>query len=656
MFKLALLTTAWLLVDPSAAVRRPPRYLKEKRGSRGEEDQEHRKLFGERLGTVRDARGGAAGQAKNFEEVVAMRTRITGPTTAPLPTAAPVAPATDSPAPTLPPTEPSGCSFEGEDGTMLSFEEGDSLGGLVTLTDCFNGDPDSYPCFCDSREPDQIICPYCKFTDFLGRTVCGSETDPVTFLAQETGVSTTCSCDVVIEEDPPFFNTTVTPSCVEASVKGAPTAEPTTEAPSSAPQQTIMPTESPSEPPVEATPSPTGPPSNAPTDPAPQEPTFVMGRLNKVENGLTLSEGLSSIIIAKTFNQVLYAGTGELSEIPFHSRPSAGDTFEDTRGDNPGGWVYLSSKDATAGGIGSFTMNAAGEVINYEMIVEGTNAVNNGGRTPWGTWVMGERDTTTLAGDALQVDPFGVRDAELITLTEEGAAWEGFAYDVRNEAEPHFFMADDFFFGAIRMFTPAAVNTEDPWLMLTEAGRTQYLELVPGAINGTGTFRWSNQIMVARGNAARNYPEAQGIDVNGSTLSFVCQGIQTLFQLNLDDGTYTASSTKTGLMEGEPNEIRYVEGSSGTLLYMTELNGRRSGVHARNEAGELYTVLEGSYQPETAGFALSPNGKHMYVSFKRNGLVFDITRDDGYSFFDTISFESNVAVSRDSAVPGENRQ
>lgn len=82
---------------------------------------------------------------------------------------------------------------------------------------------------------------------------------------------------------------------------------------------------------------------------------------------------------------------------------------------------------------------------------------------------------------------------------------------------------------------------------------------------------------------------------------------------------------------------------------MTETIGRRSGVHARTPLGELFTILEGFYQPVTSGFALSPDGKHMYVAFKRDGLLFDIPRDDGLSFFDDMIFDDTVIVGRQSS-------
>ena len=207
-------------------------------------------------------------------------------------------------------------------------------------------------------------------------------------------------------------------------------------------------------------------------------------------------------------------------------------------------------------------------------------------------------------------------------------------------------MSEDLVFGAIRRFTPTVVNATDPWMTLHGPGVVEYLILDPSSDNLNGTFSWTNEIMIGRANAARNYPEARGLDVNGSTLSFVIQGLRQLFQLDLDAGTYTRTSTRKGLLEGEPNEIRYVTGNNGeTLLYMTEADGQRSGVHARTESGLLYTLLEGSYQTLTSGLALSPCGHHLYVSFKRDGLVFDITRDDGQSFLDPpVAYEETLSL------------
>ena len=71
----------------------------------------------------------------------------------------------------------------------------------------------------------------------------------------------------------------------------------------------------------------------APTDGI---PTYIPGDLTKVENGLILSTGLTSTIIARTGNRVSYADGGRSSK-RFHEDPDAGAVFNVTSGLNEGG-------------------------------------------------------------------------------------------------------------------------------------------------------------------------------------------------------------------------------------------------------------------------------------------------------------------------------
>lgn len=595
----AIILAALLVAKWSAPVVALKRYIDEMKNG-----QKQRRLFGERLGR-RDQRGGAAGLAKADNEFVPMMERVVVPAptvttpTEPMPT--PTEPVPSMPAPTIEapvastsspqaPTSSRSCRFESPDGTVTTFDEGESMGTFSTLTDCFNGNPEEYPCFCSSEAPDQTVCPYCQFEDISSRTVCAKDNVGLQFIPKETSVLTECLCSVSTQIVDGLFSAEISSSCQPVDILGGqegPTTMPTatpTESPTGTPAGT--PTNTPT---TSPTGSPTGTPTGNPTDAPTTTPTktrtstptgapmalptvsptaspvavtYAMGRLNKVENGLTLSQGLRSIVIARSSQNVLY-DSGDFSDIPFHNRPAGDDTFVDTRGDNHGGSVYVSSKDSQEGGIGALTFNALGDVINYEMILEGTQANSIGGRTPWDTWVTGERLLESLNGEVFQVDPLGVRNTSLLFLTEEGGAC---AYDDRDAIAPRFFMSEDYYFGCVRRFTPASANADDPWLMLEEEGRMVYLILQPGTDNVGGTFIWTNEIILARANAAQTYPKAQGIDVNGSTLSFVCQDIKKLFQLKLDDGTYTVTSTVSGLMEGEPNEIHYVEGDAGTLL------------------------------------------------------------------------------------------
>jgi len=56
-------------------------------------------------------------------------------------------------------------------------------------------------------------------------------------------------------------------------------------------------------------------------------------------------------------------------------------------------------------------------------------------------------------------------------------------------------------------------------------------------------------------------------------------------------------------------------------------------VCSRDEFGRFFTILESPYlEDETTGLSFSPDGKHMYIAYQENGILFDVTREDGRSF------------------------
>lgn len=377
------------------------------------------------------------------------------------------------------------------------------------------------------------------------------------------------------------------------------------------------------------------PPTTSSPTPDARNITFLPGALTVMEGDLILSQGLTSRLIAATGRPVPYK-SGLTSDIDFHEWPDGAACFPDTRVGNSGGWIYVSNTEDKKGGVGAITFDADGNVIDYRMVLEGTSYNCNGGKTPWDTWISAEEDFDKEKGRPWQVDPTGVREAEVINMGLDGGSYEAFAYDVRNKNIPRFFLTEDSVFGALERFSPTSPNWNDPWSILTGNGVHQWLLLNPLATDGSvGTYSWTTDLDLARSNAAMHYPESEGIDVSGNVLSFVCKGVKMLFRLNLDGNSYTRHSTEAGLFEGEPDIIKSVlsdEDGGETLLYFTEDNGRRAGVHARNEAGELMTIMEGFYSPETTGLALSPNGKFLHVCFQEDGLCFVLSRTDGLSF------------------------
>jgi hypothetical protein len=135
-------------------------------------------------------------------------------------------------------------------------------------------------------------------------------------------------------------------------------------------------------------------------------------------------------------------------------------------------------------------------------------------------------------------------------------------------------------------------------------------------------------------------PGAEGIDVFQDQLFFISKFYKTMYVLNLDDGTYVNYTTSQGLFNGQPDQIiRFQDDDTNTtsasdfILYFTEDGGKYAGVHGRDVQGNYHTILESHvYFDETTGLNFSPDGKHMYIAYQKNGLLFDIQRLDGYPF------------------------
>jgi hypothetical protein len=413
---------------------------------------------------------------------------------------------------------------------------------------------------------------------------------------------------------------------------------------------TVLPTDQSSQKPTmqptkSSTKTPTRNPSRHPTAEPTHEPTiqptdqdieplvYRPGNLTTQKVGLLLSEGLDARLIATTDEKVVY-GDGSESNIPFHGQPDAGACFPDERPENPGGWIYVSNSEMQAvgtGGVGGFTFDRDGNLLDYRMILSGTSMNCGGGRTPWGTWVSGEE--IEFDGRIYQVDPYGERGGEVMTLGSSGGRWESFAYDVRNRERPHFFATEDHSKGTVRRFTPDNPNWDDPWNILHGEGVVDFLMIFPNATNNGGTFVWTNDKEAAKNNARSYYPQTEGIDVYGSQMYFVCKRIKQVFSLDLDEGTYWNRTTITGLFDGQPDQMQRILGDGSGLLYFTEEGGKDAGIHARDALGRFYTILESPvYTDETTGLAFSPDGRHMYLAYQSNGLLFDVWREDGFPF------------------------
>lgn len=390
-------------------------------------------------------------------------------------------------------------------------------------------------------------------------------------------------------------------------------------------------------------------PSSTPTmppyllsTPPPGVFTYQPGNLTTFKDLLWLSEGLDSKLLARSGFPVKYHD-GDFSEAPFHFLPDGAGCFADPREENQGGWILVSNSEVRSdglGGAGAVTFDSEGNIIHYQMVLENTKSNCGGGKTPWGTWVSCEE---TPSGNLYQVDPTGVREPEMLTLGSEGGQWESFTVDVRDLNAPAFYVTEDMPNGTLARFIPKMKKHEDVldvtdiswWDILHGKGDIQYLLLEPDSDNpDAGTFSWTDDRIEAANNALLYYPSTEGMDMYKNELYFICKGIKMLYSLDMDTGTYSRTTTLSGLFDGQPDTLNRILQDDAELLYFTEDVGTRAGVHARDGQGRYFTILESTVLlGETAGLAFSPDGKTMYVSYQSMGRLYAIWRRDGFPFY-----------------------
>ena len=96
------------------------------------------------------------------------------------------------------------CSLPLSDGTMQTFNVGESFGDLIQ-TRCKN--PIDYPCYCNppngggsgsgSNDDAMIYCPYCGFATNEGVLYCAKDGETITF--PDGSITRECSCEIPVE-------------------------------------------------------------------------------------------------------------------------------------------------------------------------------------------------------------------------------------------------------------------------------------------------------------------------------------------------------------------------------------------------------------------------------------------------------------------------
>ena len=117
--------------------------------------------------------------------------------------------------------------------------------------------------------------------------------------------------------------------------------------------------------------------------------SYIPGDLTVRENGLILSTGLRSKVIAESGKKVRLTSIGSRSNDGFLPRPDGAACFPFPDGD---GWVYAinSEEENKNGGVGAIYFDKRGKVTDYKMVLSKTSRNCSGGKTYWNTWVSCE--------------------------------------------------------------------------------------------------------------------------------------------------------------------------------------------------------------------------------------------------------------------------
>ncbi len=175
------------------------------------------------------------------------------------------------------------------------------------------------------------------------------------------------------------------------------------------------------------------------------------------------------------------------------------------------------------------------------------------------------------------------------------------------------------------------------WDSLHEGGVTTYLEFLDD-----NKFQWTSSLSAGEDSASKHYPNSEGIAFHNNTLYFVSKTIKTIFMLNMKDMTYTSERTGSnfqgqGSFNAQPDQIIKTVHDNRKYVYFTEESGNAPGAHARDVDGMYYTLFRAIpggklKDDETVGIAFSPDRRRFYCGYQEEGVLFEITREDGQMF------------------------
>jgi hypothetical protein len=351
--------------------------------------------------------------------------------------------------------------------------------------------------------------------------------------------------------------------------------------------------------------------------------TFLRGDLavDVKSLGIKICTGMQVKVLTKA-NETVVFENGSESDLKFHSMPDGAAIIEL----DDDGYVYVSNAEMSSGrgGVYGLYFNNNGDMIDYKQLLNDTTRNCGGGSTPWNTWISCEEYGN---GQCHQIDPnpnsTHHHTPAKTKLGGLGGNYESVAVDKRNASKPVFYLTEDSRFGVLRKYTPPP-SVPFGWESLqAENGTSEYL-----VFRNETSFEWTTNIEVGRASQNLHYPYVEGIDCDDGILYFVSKKTHLLYVLDLDNGSYTTSSTRcsmlgNGKFQHQPDQI--IRHKDSDWLYLTEDGGDSVGAYTVNEYGQKYAIFEayGSKWKgdETTGLAFSPDGRKMYAAFQDCGCT-----------------------------------
>lgn len=335
------------------------------------------------------------------------------------------------------------------------------------------------------------------------------------------------------------------------------------------------------------------------------------------------------------------------------------------------------------------------------MLLENQTENNCGnGKTPWETFITCEEvrplevklDDDKYAykdgGHCYEVDPRKFYPTKRTVFGgEDGDRFESMAFDSRymfkndvntlaafatvdlNNGRIHRYRADP------QIIKQALLNDGRDFsdiLTTPNTGQIDYLHILRYVSfggdddeEGAGHFEWTTDSSKARESAKEYFPSTEGIDCFDGFLYFVSKKKELLFILDLDKQTFITQSTRSGLFQGQPDQVKRLispsqqyeiffpdinmnnnyhnnNNNNDELIYFLEDGGSSkrdlvmgAGVHARDSKGNYFTIAQGdnTLTDETTGLAFCDEGKRLMFAFQDEGKLYELTRSDGHPFY-----------------------